>query len=253
MFFYLYDPFVLDKKYEGLLDKVESRVIELGINGRVERLSPLRNIKELIEHGVKQGAHTVVVVGSDTTLFRTIQIAAAYPVSVGFIPVGTSELGRVFGVTDPLEACDTLSRRITKQLSLGKANQSYFLTELTMVVPAGTKFKCNDQWTITTQAASTEVAVVALGSIVGRGQNPSKLRDAITLQFHLQPVGEPGGLFRKAKVLHPTQVTLQKLVIDHPDSTVPALLDGATTLKTPLTISVKPKAVKVIVGKGRMI
>jgi len=48
MFFYLYDAVVLDKKFSGLLERIESRIIELGINGRVERLTPLRNMKVAI-------------------------------------------------------------------------------------------------------------------------------------------------------------------------------------------------------------
>ena len=47
MYFYFYDTFVSDKKNEQLLGKIENRLIELGINGRTEKLTVLKNMKEL--------------------------------------------------------------------------------------------------------------------------------------------------------------------------------------------------------------
>ena len=62
MYFYFYDTFVSDKKNEQLLGKIENRLIELGINGRTEKLTVLKNMKELIEDAIKKGAHTIVAV-----------------------------------------------------------------------------------------------------------------------------------------------------------------------------------------------
>lgn len=237
MFFYLYDAVVLDKKYSSLLDRVESRVIELGINGRVERLTPLRNIKELISHAVKNGAHTVIVFGSDSTFLHAIQVVAQHDVTLGFLPFGDSRLGPLFGMHDPVEACNNLSRRITKQLALGKANQTFFLSEAVAQLPRGSRLRCNDQWTLSTQADSTTLTVRNTGS----------------LELQLQPQPITKSFLRKPTPLHPTTVTVSKLQLEHPETTVPVVLDGTTTLKTPIAFSLKPKAIKVIVGKQRQV
>lgn len=244
MFFYLYDTIVLDKKYSTLLDRIESRIIELGINGRVEKLTALRNMKELIELGIKNDAHTIVVLGSDQTFLRALQVVAQHPnCALGFLPISESTLGKLFGIQDPLDGCDTLSRRITKQLALGKANQTYFLQQVSLQLPAGSVVRCNDQWSVTTQQALTDCLIRHL-DMIGEHQ---------LLQIQLTPQPAPAGFLRKIKSFKPTLLPVRKAVFDHPDQAMPAVLDGATTLKTPITVSLKPKAIKVIVGKQRQI
>lgn len=237
MFFYLYDEVVLDKKFAGLLERVESRIIELGINGRVERLTPLRNIKELIAHGIKNGAHTIVVLGSENTFLHAMQVIAQHDITLGFLSFGESTLSKLFGITDPLEGCNSLSRRITKQLSLGKANQTFFLNDATAVLPRGARLKCNNQWSIVTQADHSDLTV----------------SNAASLRIALQPQASAKWFLRKAAPLHATIIEVTDLKIEHPDVTLPLLLDGYTTLKTPVTLSIKPKAIKVIVGKHRLV
>lgn len=237
MFFYLYDAIVLDKKFAGLLERVESRIIELGINGRIERLTPLRNIKELIANGVRNGAHTVVVLGTDNTFLHAMQVVAREDVTLGFLPFGESTLGALFGITDPLEGCNSLSRRITKQLALGKANQTFFLNTITATVPSGTQLKCNNQWSLITRVDHSELTVANTGA----------------LQITVQPQTSAKGFLHKAKPFQATRLVVKELKLEHPDTALPLLLDGETTLKTPVTITIKPKAIKVIVGKHRLV
>lgn len=253
MFFYLYDAVVLDKKYATLLDRIEGRIIELGINGRIERLTPLRNIKELIEHGIKNGAHTVVVVGSDQTFLRALQVTAQHDVAVGFLPFGASALGPLFGVADPMDGCNALSRRITKQLALGKANQTYFLTEVTAELPPGTKITCDGQWSIITQTETTTLLLANLGHILGGGVEAPVIYDTHQLHLTLQPRSQPTGFLRKQIANHPTSVRVHKLTIEHSAVAVSVLLDQTTTLKSPVSFSLKAKAIKVIVGKQRLL
>lgn len=239
MFFYLYDTFVLDKSNGATLDKVESRVIELGINGRVEKLTPLRNMKDIIENGIKNDAHTIVAVGNDQTFLRAMQVVAQHTGCVmGYVPFEPSALSELFGIPSALEGCDALSRRITKLISLGKANQTFFLRNLTGTLPAQTKIKCNDGWGITTQTTQTGLLVEN-----ARGQ----------LDVQLAPQAGSAGFLRKPKALHATRLTVNKVTIDHPDQPVSVLLDDITTLKCPVTCLTKAKALKVIVGKQRQI
>ncbi len=245
MFFYLYDAFVLDKKFAPVLDRIEARIIELGINGRVEKLTPLRNIKELIELGIKARAHTIVAVGDDRTFLRTLQVVAHHPTcSLGFLPLGDSNLGKLFGITDALDGCNTLSRRITKQLPLGKANQTFFLSEVAAEFTAGTVLRCNEQWNLITQADRTLCTITNASS---------QGNDSQQLQLTLQPQTSTSSWLRKAKPLHPTTVLVTKVSIDHPETAASLLLDGTTILKSPVGLSIKPKAIKVIVGKQRKI
>lgn len=239
MFFYLYDDLVRDKKNEILVRGIEGRIIELGINGRVERLQPLRNLKEIITTGLKQKAHTFVVVGSDETLLRAINILADEKVALGFIPLsqGQSYLGKLFGIDDVVEACNTLSRRITKPIPLAKANQTHFLTELSLFAPSGTVLSFDDGYSVAITKDSL-VAVVPQPPLCQVTIRPKTVAKRTLWGTNPMP-------------LTPTHLTTPKLVIEHPEKTLEAQLDQTTTIKTPLTITLKAKPLKVIVGKNR--
>ena len=63
MYHYIYDSFLSDKRYENEISQIEARILGLGINGRVDKLTILKNLKEIVEDGIKKGAETLVVMG----------------------------------------------------------------------------------------------------------------------------------------------------------------------------------------------
>lgn len=258
MFFYLYDSFVLDKKNEPILRQIEGRIIELGINGRIERLTPLRNLKEIIDAGLKQQAHTFIVVGTDATWLRVMNILADQPVTLGLIPLSPtpSVLATLFGIGQTVEACNILSRRMTKPISVIKANQNHILTELTAELPAGATLRCDDSFRLIMQQPS-RLHVMNLGKIIGYKETDQKLlppHQDIAIDIEPQPVltrrvwpwggnaSTPGQM---------THLATRKITIDHPEQSITALIDGTINLKCPITVTFKPKALKVIVGKQR--
>lgn len=239
MFFYLYDEFVCDKKNDATVRGIENRIIELGINGRVERLRPLRNLKEIITTGLKQKAHTFVVVGSDATLLRAINVLAEEKVTLGFIPLGqcSSRLAELFGIYDPIEACNTLSRRITKPIPLAKANQTHFLTELSFLAPAGTVLQFDNDYSIT---GTTDCYITV---------NPRPPVCYVTIQPAKQIKRSLWG--HQLPAATPTKLTTRRLTVEPPEKTLEVLLDQTTTIKAPLTVTLKTKPLKMIVGKTR--
>src|SRR3989338_2880950 len=88
MYLYLYDSFLNQKKYTSALARIETRLTDLGIGGKICRLSPLRNIKELIADELANGVKTIVVVGNDKTLSEAINFVAQHDVTLGLIPIG---------------------------------------------------------------------------------------------------------------------------------------------------------------------
>lgn len=254
MFFYLYDSLVLDKKNETILRQIESRIIELGINGRVERLTSLRNLKEIIDTGLKHKAHTFVIVGSDATWLRAMNLLADQPVALGLIPVGaTSQLAPLFGVQQASEACNVLSRRVTKLIPVLKVNQNHVLTEVTADIPTGTVLRCNDAFRIVTQQSS-RLHIMNLGKVIGYKDVEQwfcPAPHAITIA--LEPAQTKLHLWSRPSRsrVQTSRLVVNKLTLQHPDQAMMVQLDGTIVLKSPLTITVKPKALKVIVGKQR--
>lgn len=259
MFFYLYDSFVLHKKHEGALTKIENRVIELGINGRVEKLTPLRNLKDVLEGAVKQEAHTIVIVGDDTTLVRAVNVLAHHKVSVGYIPFSEkSSLAKVFGIPDTFEACNILSRRITKLIDLGKANQNYFLTAATTKESRGLRIKCDGNFTVSFPNSPMRIGIMNVGDILDQEFLPNALYSPTDrrLYLHMTDQSHSRGWLRKTPTYTVDQTTIlpmTKAELTHVEQPIPIILDQVTTLKTPLTITVKVKQLKMIVGKDRLI
>jgi diacylglycerol kinase family enzyme len=256
MFFYFYDTFVTQSKYSALLNQIESRIIELGINGRVEKLTPLRNMKELLESGLKQGAHTVVVLGNDSTMFRTINIIAQHnQIALGYIPFpDVTPLSTLLGITSTLDACNILSRRITTVTNLAKANQTYFLGALALTEARCAKIKCDDKFDITCHADINAVSVSNLGKITELPKLENVHSKQQKLLLEIQPKKIKAKFLSKQVVPQvATKILANKIIINHVEQPLAVLLDNEITLKTPVTITLKPKQLKLIVGKNRLI
>ena len=258
MFFYLYDAFVSEKKYEEELTKVENRLIELGINGRIEKMSILRNAKELIEDSIKKGSHTIVAVGDDSTLLKVINIVADHSVTIGFIPVAhNSKLAKIFGITDGLEACNILSKRLIKKINLGRANQTYFVASLTIAEPADVAIQCDEKYSISLKEADSHLAIYNLGNFLEKvdEKNWQLFNDKKYLHVVVtdQASGGLAKLFQKSSSPQKSVFPTKKIKISADGKTVPVLLDEQITLKTPVVVSIKPKKISVIVGRERKI
>ncbi|MFA5995976.1 MAG: hypothetical protein WCW27_02150 [Patescibacteria group bacterium] len=244
MFFYFYDTFVTQNKHAALLNQIESRIIELGINGRVEKLTALRNMKELLESGLKQGAHTVVVLGNDSTMFRTINVLAQHSqIALGYIPFpDPTPLGQWLGITSALDGCNVLSRRITTVTNLAKANQTFFLGTLTLNEARDTKIRCDDKFDVTCHA---DINSVIISNSHSKSQKllleikPRKIKTAFLSKQNIPQTA--------------TKILTNKIIINHLEQPLAVLLDNEITLKTPITITLKPKQLKLIVGKNRLI
>ena len=87
MYLYIYDSFLNHKKYSALLARIENRLADLEIKGKINRLNILKNMKEVIEDGIEQGVKTVVAVGDDQTFSKGGNIIADLDAALGSIPV----------------------------------------------------------------------------------------------------------------------------------------------------------------------
>ena len=128
-YFYVYDKFVQDKRFERDIIQIEQRLTDIGIQGKIGRLALFRNAAELVRDEVKRGADTVVVVGNDATFHQLMSVLPELDAVIGFIPVGDScKISEVLGIPTGAAACDVLSARLTETLGVGRVNNSqYFL------------------------------------------------------------------------------------------------------------------------------
>ncbi|MBU0671051.1 hypothetical protein KKF29_02730 [Patescibacteria group bacterium] len=256
MYFYIYDTFVNEKKFEPVLDKLENRLIELGINGRIEKLTVLKNMKTLIEDGIDKGAHTVVAVGDDTTLIKTINFVANHEdIMIGFIPIKENTVfGKIMGLNDITEACNVLSKRLAKVIDLGRASKNYFLGSIQIPNAAGVKIECDGEYKVSTNNQRASLSIKNLGDLFSGDFKEYNARDGL-LDIVIAPPALSGfkKMVGREKAEGETIFQAKKLRITSKNGSVPVILDEETTLKTPVDIEIKPKKIKLIVGRERVI
>ncbi|MFH1426477.1 MAG: diacylglycerol kinase family protein [Candidatus Kerfeldbacteria bacterium] len=256
MYFYFYDKFTADKQYEQVLTLIETRLIELGINGRVEKLSIFKNARELIEDGIKKGAHTVVAVGDDRTFATLVNIVAPYDVTLGYIPmIEGSRFAEVLGIPTGEEACTTLSRRLFTTTDLGKVNDYYFLGSVELPSHTNLKITCDKQYTVQTTSDTNRVRVMNMGDILGEGAPRLAYASDGKLELVISPVVEGGMLRRKKKHsgVKESVFPVTHIDVDADGETLSVNADGVSTINTPCEIDVVTRSQKIIVGKDRQI
>lgn len=250
MYLYLYDPLLNNKRYSNLLAKIETRLTDLGVGGKIFRLSPLRDTNQLLIDEVKNGIQTVIVVGNDKSFAEVINVAAKMDVTTGIIPIGPeNKIAKILGISSPEEACNIIAARIVERVDLGKANGVYFLSSIT-VAPGNLTIDCENKFRLTPQAED-QISICNLKPILttarpGGHFNP---RDG-WLEIIIEPAALKG-FFRKSAVGQSSVVPFKEIAIRSRESLL-VTTDGKKILKTPVEIKIVPKKLKVIVGKERL-
>lgn len=245
---YFFDQFLREKKYEAEVHRIEARILELGLNGKIEKLSALTSAREILHTAISRGAKTIVAVGNDHTLSKVVDIIAGEDVTLGFIPLGEPhDTADMLGIPIGAHACDVLSHRIVMKLDIGEVNdQQHFL--FSVAIPSNqVEIECDGKYTVRTEAATGQFAIHNFGMPGGRVHNPSDglLETVIMRQKRgMFAFGhrsfEEEGVFPVKRVKISSNGDAQNL-----------LLDGTTIVKTPATVKIAQKKLRVIVGKGR--
>ncbi len=157
MHIYIYDTYVNDRRNNSILTKIETRITDLGLNGKIIRINALNSINEIVDNEIKKGASTIVAVGNDNifneVLNSLLKISKKNNIiqtpPMGFIPIDkkNNNIAHKLGIPFNEKACDILSVRRIKILDLGKINNYYFLTQAT-IPSEGTILEINESYTI---------------------------------------------------------------------------------------------------------
>lgn len=244
---FIYDSFLNQKKYDRLLARIETRITDLGLNGKISRLSLMRNIREIVNNELKQGAKTIIAVGNNKTINQIINSLVGSPVPLGIIPIGqaNNNIAKSLGIESVEAACDILSARLLARLDLGLANQTYFLGNAT-IANQGTVIDMSKNYTIETTAkglihlfnlASPEIKL------------PSKVKFSPEDGILELVISARGNKKIFSKPDDQSMFKIKKITINNPGAAL--ILDGSIPLNTPAEITVERQCLNVIVGKNR--
>ena len=97
---FIYDSFLNQKKYNSLLARLETRITDLELNGKIFRLSPTINVQEIINNELKRGAKTIIAVGNNKLVNQVINSLAGSDIPLGIIPIGedNNDIAKSLGI-----------------------------------------------------------------------------------------------------------------------------------------------------------
>lgn len=244
---FIYDSFLNQKKYDRLLAQIETRITDLGLNGKICRLSLMKNVHEAVAEELKRGAKTIVAVGNNKTVNQVLNSLVGSSVPLGIIPIGqeNNDIAAALGIDTIENACNILSARLLARLDLGLANQTYFLGHAS-IENQGTLIDMGKSYTIETAEKGT-ISIFNLASQELALPAKIKIRpDDNELELIISAGGEKK--FFSAK-LDQSVFKIKKVFINNPKNQL--ILDGSTPITTPAEITVVKQCLNIIVGKSR--
>lgn len=275
MYYYIVDPENLNQRqFERVQNQLYSCLSEYRVSGETARVTSLRTISQLVETAFSHGVKTLVAVGNDDTLFDMINAIKGREVTVGFIPLQESEAAEVLGVRGVDNACRTIASRRIVNLDLGRVNQNLFLSKLSFGVNLTAtnpfSFKLIRQLfslptfevTFTTNDYRGSHRVVGGqiinsrggGCLPGLGNPCDGILDVLLLPklARRQMIKHRKNIMKGCfeSISESSLVHLDKIEITSPDG-LPLRIGNRVVAKTPATIDVVPKALKIIAGKDR--
>jgi len=256
MYFYIYDSFLTDRKYERVLAAVETRLTDLGIAGKIGRLTPFTNARGLVRDETRRGVRTIVVVGNDETVSQVVGGLGEADVILGLIPVGAPcHIARSLGIPEGADACDVLSRRVIQQVDLGKINGQHFLWQV--VIPPGRyTVEGEGNYRISSVGEDSEIIVSNLRGAEMQVRGPAALRrpgdpqDGF-LDMLIAPKRTGGVLGGRGKESETGLIPLRRLKVKS-EEPFAVVVDGRRTEYREALIEIAPGRLKVITGKERV-
>lgn len=259
MYFYLYDSFLNNKKYDHALARIETRLTDLGLNGKISRLGLMKNAQSFIENELKRGVKTIVAVGNDKIVNLTVNAliksekikTTRNSIPIGIIPMGKENnfIAESLGIGPEEEACNALSARRIEKIDLGCANGSFFISSAS-IPSAGTTIEMEKSYSIEILEQG-EISVINLPTNdkplpAGVNFNP---QDGL-LELLICTKKSKGFLKTSSLEGGKSIFSLKKLTILNSKNR-PIILDGSQEISTPVQISIIKQKLSLIVGKSR--
>ncbi len=240
-YFYIYDGSLSEPKFANTLARIETHLTDLELQGRVGRLGPLKSAKEMVTSAIKSGATTIVAVGNDRTVVETVNAVAETNATLGIIPLGKpNALAALLGIPEGDAAAEVLAARKTEIIDIAKAGPYYFLSSAETQTP-NVRIVCDEHFTVMSDT---------LGSIVFFNLAEGAACQDGYLELVIESAKQ-GGWFKKESRASVVPFQTAQVVSDSKDEGA-LLIEQTFSVKLPVTVTVIPHALKIIVGKDRV-
>lgn len=242
MHVFFYDPVLANQKHSVLLAKIETKITDLGLGGKIIRLNLLHNLEKAITDEAKPG-QTLIFIGTDNLLNQALPILAKKELTVGHIPIGSKQvLAGALGIPGPLEACEILAARRIVRLDLAMANKFAFLTELTIK-----SNHCSVDVGPQINLEITSESLIKLTNLALEQSEFDSNPDDQLLELTIVTKNKASVFKKPTESISYFQNSEFYISADNTE----AVLDLANTVSLPVRIEIIPQAINFIVGKER--
>ena len=243
---FIYDTFVSGKKHDSIAARIETRITDLGLNGKIVRIGLMNSVEEIIENEVRKESKAIIVVGNNNIFNQAISAIARLKAAkillkgmpLGFIPIGKkdNDISDYLGIDLEEDACNILAARRVTELNLGMANDDYFLKQAIITAP-GTKLEIDKDYTIEImESGEIEIKNIPF-------TEPEKEKNRLELQIKTKK-------FRGLKNReNQSTFNFTKLRIFNQNN--PVVIDNSIEIQTPVNVQTADEKIEVIVGKNR--
>ncbi len=263
MHIYIYDDFVSDKKHDSIRNKLETRITDLGLSGKIIRLGLMKDTFSAVKQEISRGAKTIVAVGNNKIVNQTLNSIiyseknnANLNIPLGIIPVDekNNDIAFSLGIDSIEEACNIISARriktldvgvITPKTESGLQKEQYFLSEIKIsnnktTIEVDKKFSVENK----KDGFFNIINLLLKNNNFNIKSNP---QDGILELLVL--VSENKKIFKKNKYLEKESVfPFKKITVN---SDFKEITINNKKISTPFEISVLKKRINLIVGKNR--
>lgn len=249
MYSYILDCFLSEKKYDKELRAIETRLVDLGIGGRMYKLTKFKNPKDIVAEEIKKGTKTLVLLGNDETISNFLDTIVEENLTLGIIPFGAeNKLSALLGIPPGVAACDTLGSRIIEKLDIGRINMHYFLSSI--VIPQGEVTLIFDGKYKVALQDKREVVISNIEHKLVANPRDGMLEAVIRSRKMFNLFGEAKQAFSRTN--GDSRFFVKKALIAA-EKPFHAFADGRKLWQDLAQIEVASKKLKVIVGKDREI
>jgi len=247
MHVYIYDTFLGDKKFARTLAKIEARITDLGLSGKIGRLGVAKKTIDLVKDEIKRGAKTIIAVGNDETVEKIVRCMPGPETPLGIIPIGKDNLiAESLGITAELPACDILSARRVERVGLGVIGDFHFLSKISTTADNFT-LRLDSGYSIELKRRGPIISIVNLVTAdlalpEGLRFNP---RDGL-LRLLIEAREKKNVIFSRKNFESVFAFTKATVICDKP-----VIFNNLIKVNGAIEIEAKKNALSVIVGKNR--
>lgn len=250
MYYYIYDNYLAEKKYQGTLSKIESQLTDLGINGKIVKMSVLKNLHSQAAADIANGVKTIIIVGNDQTFNQAINLVNNFSLPFGIIPIGpNNKIAELMGIPEGEPACNIISSRNIQQINLGIINQQYYFVTYLEMPGDGAYINCDDNYFINIEDKKDIVTI----SSIYYGEYEHKIKIKNNANFLNLIIKNKTGGFFAAKKDNFSCFKAKKITVTGEKSIPIILIDEKKIIKTPIKAEISKQKLRLIAGKNRKI